>query len=99
MSTATSTEPKPISYQITEVAPGSAAESAESFRPLQPDAAHLRHLLHWCSRAVLRHVRQAVPMRIIEIDDVDRRNAGVVERHVVVLDGVLAEAVLEGAAL
>ena len=42
-------------------------------------------------RAVLRQVGQQVPVRVVEVDDIDRRDAGRVERDVVVLDGEPAQ--------
>src|SRR5262249_20746938 len=71
-----------------------------SLLPLQPDAQHTSYLLHRLGGAVLPHVRQQMPVWIVEVDDVDGRDARLVQRDVVVFHRHLAEFVLaEGGTL
>ena len=95
----TSTPPDTIWFHCTGPLQGEAGgrERAGQPRPyftrLHPHAQHAGHLLQAVAGAVLGHVGQSVPVRIAEVDDVDRRDAGLVQRDVVVLDGEAAELV------
>src|SRR6516165_8578841 len=60
--------------------------------PLHPDRQNFADVSHRVCRAVSRHVGQAVPVLVAEIDDVDGRDTAV-EQGDVVIQHPLADAV------
>ena len=61
--------------------------------PLHPHAQHAGHLFQTVAGAVVGRVRQAMPVRVAEVDDIDGWDAGRVQRQVVVLHGEATELV------
>src|SRR5438034_10903377 len=73
-------------------------ERAGSLHALQPNADDFGNLNQAVRRAILRRIAQAVPMGIVEVDHVNRWNAGVLQRQVIVHHSVPLP-VQKGAAL
>jgi len=57
-----------------------------SFYLLEPGRQHPGHLIHAVAGTVFGQIRETMPVRIIEINNVDARDAGLVERDVIVVD-------------
>jgi len=71
--------PKQTSWQLVATA------AFSLFRSLQPNAQHLGDLFETVRGAGVGRVGQLVPVGVVEIDDIDRRDADLLQSQVIVL--------------